>query len=119
MLRGLDETQAFTPDQSIQVPVHNFIDDVTWTHGNHTFQVGGNYRRIDVFHYNNTNSYSTASTNPSWYAGAGIADTGNPFDPTGYNNNPQVAGYWTNNYDYPVGALIGSVSRADLPFDDD
>ena len=53
------------------VPVHNFTDDLSWVHGNHTIQFGGNVRmvsnkRIDFFP-----SGDFAEMNPSYYAGAG------------------------------------------------
>src|SRR5580704_5955687 len=49
-LRGLDDTQALSPTDTptilSNVPVHNFIDDVSWTKGRHTFQLGTNWRLI-------------------------------------------------------------------------
>ncbi len=114
-LRGLDDVQAFTRTSSVIVPVHNFMDDVTFTHGKHTIQFGGNYRRVDVEHYNNTNSFFYASTNPSWYAGSGVANTDQPFDPA-YSGYAPVASFWANNYDYPIGALIGAVTEVDATY---
>jgi hypothetical protein len=54
------------------VPVHNLTDDLSWIHGNHTIQFGGNIRfvsnkRIDYFP---TGDF--AEMNPSYYGSAGF-----------------------------------------------
>ena len=60
-------------------PVHNFVDDVSWVRGNHTFGFGANVRLIQ----NNRNSlgasYDQAIINPSYYAASGEVLT-DPFD---------------------------------------
>ena len=60
-------------------PVHNFVDDVSWVRGNHTFGFGANLRLIR----NNRNSlgasYDSAIINPSYYAASGEVIT-DPFD---------------------------------------
>lgn len=119
VLRGIDDAQSYSRNSSVIVPVHNLMDDVSWTHGNHTVQFGGNFRRVDVLHHNDTNSFSTASTNPSWIVNAGYANSGNAFDPGAYpgiNGGAPVAGFWANNYDYPIGALVGIVSEVDATY---
>jgi Carboxypeptidase regulatory-like domain len=52
-------------------PVHNFTDDVSWTHGKHTFQFGANVRLISNNRVSFANAFDFAETNPSFYAGAG------------------------------------------------
>ena len=37
---------AFSRTLSRTTPVHNFVDDVSWIKGNHTFGFGGNVRLI-------------------------------------------------------------------------
>ena len=37
---GLD--QGFTYSHNAQTPVHNLLDDFSWTKGKHTLQLGGN-----------------------------------------------------------------------------
>ena len=60
-------------------PVHNFVDDVSWVRGNHTFGFGGNVRLIR----NNRNSlgasFDEAIINPSYYNESGEVLT-NPFE---------------------------------------
>lgn len=56
-------------------PVHNFVDDVSWVKGNHTFGFGANIRLIR----NNRNSlgasFDEAIVNPSFYNASGAVLT--------------------------------------------
>ena len=52
-------------------PVHNITDDVSWIHGNHTIQFGGNVRKISNARVSFANAFDNAVTNPSFYLGAG------------------------------------------------
>ena len=52
-------------------PVHNFTDDVSWIHGNHNLQFGGNVRVVSNSRTSFANSFDNAVTNPSFYLGAG------------------------------------------------
>ena len=52
-------------------PVHNFTDDVSWTHGKHTWQFGVNIRKINNSRVSFANSFDFLLTNPSFYSGAG------------------------------------------------
>lgn len=52
-------------------PVHNFTDDLSWIHGKHTFQFGGNVRKISNARVSFANAFDNAVTNPSFYLGAG------------------------------------------------
>jgi len=52
-------------------PVHNITDDLSWIHGNHTIQFGGNFRKINNARVSFANAFDNAITNPSFYFGAG------------------------------------------------
>jgi Carboxypeptidase regulatory-like domain len=52
------------------VPVHNFTDDLSWIHGNHTIQFGGNVRAVSN-HRNDSFASDFGEMNPSFYNGAG------------------------------------------------
>ncbi len=52
-------------------PVHNITDDVSWIHGKHTVQFGGNVRLISNSRVDFANAFDNAVTNPSFYLGAG------------------------------------------------
>jgi Carboxypeptidase regulatory-like domain len=52
-------------------PVHNFTDDVSWIHGNHNLQFGGNVRVVSNSRTSFANSFDNGVTNPSFYVAAG------------------------------------------------
>jgi carboxypeptidase family protein len=52
-------------------PVHNFIDDVSWFKGAHSFQFGTNIRVIRNKRTSFAASFDQALTNPSFYESAG------------------------------------------------
>jgi Carboxypeptidase regulatory-like domain len=60
-------------------PVHNFTDDVSWIHGRHTFQFGGNVRLISNSRVSFANAFDNAITNPSFYAGGAGDSVSNAF----------------------------------------
>jgi len=60
-----------THDVSRVTPVHNFRDDLSWIRGKHVFQFGANIRKINNERVDFANAFDFATTNPSFYAGAG------------------------------------------------
>lgn len=131
--RGLNDNEgannselAVTNNNTFQVPVHNIVDDISWIKGRHTLQFGGNMSFLRNPQANNFNSFTSASDNPSWLDTAAMANTGVPghFDPacsTGSGNcsgaaYPAVDSGFGNNYDYPLGALIGMVTQVNAHY---
>jgi hypothetical protein len=112
-----DSSLAYTNTLNYQVPVHNFVDDISWVRGSHTFQFGGNISLLRNPQSNNTNSFSSASDNPSWLDTASMANSGaaGHFDP-GFEGYPAVDSNFGNNYDYPMGALIGMVTQVNAQY---
>ncbi len=90
----------------VDIPVHNLIDDVTLTRRAHTVQFGANYRLILDHRRSDAFSYSYGYTNAYALAQAGIANTGQSFDPAavGY---PAVAGNFADSYNFAMGNLAG------------
>jgi len=84
-LRAIDDTQALsatdTPTILTNVPVHNFIDDVSWTKGRHTLQFGTNWRLIHNNRQSNAQNISFGYANSSWMSPSFIADEGVSLDP--------------------------------------
>jgi hypothetical protein len=126
--RGLNDnstsnfsSQAITNNNSYQVPVNNIVDDVSWVKGKHTWQFGINFSYLRNPQSNNTNSFTYASDNPSWLDTAAMANTGAPahfdpgcsvtFGPCGGAAYPAVDSNFGNNYDYPMGALLGMITQ--------
>src|SRR5215475_14380464 len=69
-------------------PVHNFVDDLSWTKGNHAMQYGGNVRLISNNRTTFGNSFDNATFNPTGYQAsgdvvidAGVDGTGDPIFP--------------------------------------
>lgn len=63
---GLTQPQALTRDSILHVPVNNITDTVTWVKGNHSIQIGGNWRGITNESSTNANSFNGAETNPEY-----------------------------------------------------
>ena len=85
---GLSSLYAENRTINRYVPVHNFIDDVTWVKHDHTVQFGVNYRLIHNLAVSNATSYSSADGNFSYMNDSGIANTGQNFDPGAFGYPP-------------------------------
>jgi len=114
--RGLNDnnttnnsSEAITRGQNFRSIVENFVDDVSWSKGNHTLQFGANVRFIRSPRANFINSFPYGVTNVSALDTAGFAGTGSPFDPAA-NGFPAVDGAFANQYDYPTVAALGMVT---------
>ena len=106
------------------VPVHNIVDDLTWTHGAHTFQIGINDRLVHNQLSTDANSYDSAGTIGFDVTGSGFAGTGQSFDPAVFHLDP-VNGQvlpdgkifhpekpsFTTSYNSAVADLAGIVSQ--------
>ncbi len=120
-LRGLDTPHGEENDSfKVAVPVHNFVDDISWTKGKHTMQFGANFRMVGDIRNSSLTSFSGGSTNASWLDVSGIANKGNSLDPGAPQfsslNLPAVDPGFNNSYDYPVMALAGIISEVDTRY---
>jgi len=106
--RGLNDLNGETSTSRVIVPMHNLVDDVTWTKGKHTFQFGGNIRIINDERLGNTDSYNYGQTNVSWLAASGIAGSNGSLDPGAFGF-PAVSNDFVQSYDLPMAALAGLV----------
>ncbi|MBV8051197.1 MAG: hypothetical protein JOZ80_08420, partial [Acidobacteriaceae bacterium] len=102
---GLD--QGIFYSHNAQTPVHNLLDDVSWTKGKHSFQFGTNIGfardpRVSLEH-----SFSVGKGATNWMSPTGFANTGGFLDPAN-GSFPEPAS--TSQYDYPVLGLLGMVS---------
>jgi hypothetical protein len=123
--RGLNDnslsnnsTLAFVYSQSYTTPVHNFVDDLSWTKGTHTIQFGANLRFIRNPRSNLASSFPFGVTNSQGLNTVGIAGTSSPLDP-GNNGFPAVDGGFQLNYDYPLAAMMGLVTQLDATYNFD
>jgi hypothetical protein len=106
--RGLD--QGITRSESFQMPVHNFVDDLSWTKGTHTFQFGGNVGLVRNPRQSTLNSFSNAVANSAWLNTSGLANTSSPFSPDN-GGFPAVSPSFNNSYDFPMMALLGMITE--------
>ncbi len=118
--RGMANFQGagFTPSELTNVPVHNIVDDLSWTKGKHTIQFGGNLRIITNNRTGNGSNYSNALTNVYWLDNSGISNTGSSLDPAagGY---PSVDSSWGVNYDFATAALAGLLTETNKVYNQD
>ena len=114
--RGLDSPFG-TPSNTTStiVPVHNFIDDVTWTRGKHTWQFGTNLRVVNDLRSSNLHSFSDGITNVSWLDNASIANSGSSLDPAAFGF-PAVDSDFASNFDNSMIVLAGLVPEVDTQF---
>jgi hypothetical protein len=109
--RGLDGrygATSFTPTTRATVPIHNIVDDVTWTKGSHTLGFGANLRIINDSRLGNTDSFNFGQTNVSWLDLAGIAGSGESLDPAAFGLPPVSSGF-IQSFDLPMAGLTGLV----------
>jgi hypothetical protein len=87
--RTLSTPTAENCTSTSEVPVYNFIDNVSWAHGKHTLSFGGDLRIITNYNAANSNSYNNADGNIDWLNNGGaIAGSGGSLDPGGFGQPP-------------------------------
>lgn len=120
IFRGMAPFQGtgFTSSEFTNVPVHNLVDDVSWTKGKHTIQFGGNLRIITDNRTGNRSNSSDAITNVYWLDNAGIANSGSSLDPGAFGY-PAVDGNWGVNYDFATAAVAGLLTETDKNYNQD
>jgi hypothetical protein len=116
--RFIFSPNSFARSLSRTTPVHNFVDDISWTKGNHTFGFGGNVRIIRNNRTSLGGSYDTAIINPSYYDFSGdavITDVYNTGDPI----FPNVASGGETDLRDALSSVIGRFSQfsANLVYD--
>jgi Carboxypeptidase regulatory-like domain len=118
--RGMDDPTAMTPTINTNVPVYNWLDDVTKIHGNHTLQFGTNIRKVDNERISNEQSFFGAVTNAYWLAGSCIANCGTTtapsLDPAQFGF-PAVNFSFGASYDFAMTALAGLIPQVNSDYE--
>lgn len=118
--------QGISYSRNFQLPVHNLLDDISWTKGSHTLQFGGNVGIARDPRLSYQHSWNTALGATFWMAPVGFANTGgqSPLDPVNYTGDPNYPSGApepgsSSAYDYPMLALLGMVSdvKANINYD--
>ena len=112
ILFGLDDPRSFSRATSVQVPVHDLVDDVSWAKGNHTMQFGGDLRIVNDLRSSTQNSFFDAQTNVAFIANSGLANKGGSLDPAKFAF-PPVAGFFQTSYDITMTDLAGIIGEVD------
>ena len=106
---GLSPPTAESRSTLLNVPVHNFVDDLSWIKGKHTLQFGANWRIVHNNTSSNAVSFDSATSGAGNISQAAIAGTGQSFDPAGFGY-PTVSGAFGTSYDNAVTAIAGLLS---------
>jgi len=107
---------AVTRTTAFQVPVHNFVDDVSWLKGKHTLQFGVNAAFIRNPRKQFPKLLQRRSHQRFLAARCGNRQSGYLFDPATVPGLPSVASSFNNSYDYPLMTLIGSITQVDAQY---
>lgn len=108
--------QGINYGHSFQVPVHNLLDNFSWTKAAHTLQFGANIGFVRNPRVSFLHSFSVGKGQTFWMAPVAFANTagpgcpqgvGSPLDPC-YGGFPEPAS--TTAYDFPMMGLFGMVS---------
>lgn len=110
---GISPLTAENSTTLLNVPVHNFVDDVAWTKGKHTLEFGANYRLIHNNAVSNSVSFNAATTGSANISNAQIANSGQSFDPAQFGF-PAVSAAFGANYDNAVTAIAGLLSTINV-----
>jgi hypothetical protein len=90
------------------IPVTNIVDNLSWTKGKHSIQLGGNWRLVHQNHSTDANSFSNATSNPYWLGGS-------PPSPTDIGL-PDVGGGFSNSYEIAYANLVGTIPEVNDVF---
>jgi hypothetical protein len=99
--RFMSSLTAETRTTVVHVPVHNIVDNLSWTKKSHTVSLGVNWRLIHNDRGGDSNSFNGASTNPYWLGG-------NPPDPSAFGQLAVDNGF-SNSYGIAYANLVGTV----------
>jgi hypothetical protein len=119
---NLADQVSFARTTKVNVPVNQFVDDVTWIRGKHTLQFGGNWRIIHNNRLSDAQNYFSASPHPTFFAPNGtIANSGQDLDPSilasaGY---PLVSNSFGGAYDGAVSELAGVLGSISAVYQQD
>ncbi len=106
--RSVFQPSGFARTFSRVNPTQNFTDDMTWIHGNHSFQFGTNIRFIKNDRNNFALAYDNAITNQSAYPANIVRNAVNQYLQA--HGMPTIAAAWNTNVATAVTALLGRLN---------
>jgi hypothetical protein len=105
--QDLSDQVSFLRTVNVNVPVNQFVDDVTLTRGKHTFQFGGNWRIIDNNRFSNEENFLNGATHPDWLEFGVIAGSYMDLDPEISPVLPTVDPNFGFSYDAAISDVTG------------
>ncbi len=106
---GLTPLNPTTSSTLLIEDTHNFADDLSFTKGRHTIQVGGSDRLIYNSRLLNVYKFISSNIGATGLATSGIANKGGPLDASA-NGHPTIATSFNTSYDLSVSELTGLIS---------
>jgi hypothetical protein len=84
---NLADQVSFQRTINVNVPVHQFADDLTWSGRKHTLQFGANWRIVNNNRFSNEQNFLFGSPHPTYLGPNGtVAGSGNDLDPSILSN---------------------------------
>ncbi len=125
--RFLSDATSESRNTIVSNPLNNIVDNLNWTKGKHSIEIGGNWRLVHQNRSSDNNSYNSASSNPYWLKnppplpntkGFGL---GLPAVDKGFANSYEIAyanlvgtiPQVTNVYNYKVTSLTSGSALSD------
>ena len=105
--RNISTPYGTTTGTARIIPVHLIGEDMSWNHGAHNIRFGGNFRYVTNQSQSFANSYSSASSNPSWISGSG-----NDLAPATLG----VSSSFKQNYEYAMAAVLGLEAQGNADY---
>jgi hypothetical protein len=105
--RGLSTPFGTSTGLTRIIPVNLIAEDMSWNHGSHDIRFGGSFRGIHNQSQSFGNSYSSASSNPSWISGSG-----NDL----INSSVAVSSGFKQNYEYAMAAVLGLEAQGNADY---
>jgi hypothetical protein len=101
---GLD--QGIDYGHNFQIPMHNILDDLSWSKGTHSLQFGINAGFVRNASSSLVKSFSASTAALGGANPTGFANQASPLNPTN-GGFPAVNPLFNNTYDTPMAALLG------------
>ena len=106
---------ATTPSLVVNIPLHNVVDDVSWTKKNHTLQGGFNYRLLHNNFQTNATAFNHAQVQYYSLGQGSIANTGQDLDASAFTQQlgiPAIAAGFDTAYSNAIAAVAGIIPVA-------
>ena len=111
---NINPITATTPSLVVNIPLHNLVDDVSWTRKNHTIQGGFNYRLIHNNFQTNATAFNNAQVQYYSLGMGSIANTGQDLDASAFPQLgiPAINGSFDTAYSNAIAAVAGIIPVA-------